>query len=122
MVNILIVDDSEEVRENLSRLISTIDGLNIIGKAENHSDAVMLFEKHKPYIVILDIDLGLENGIEILKHIKHLYPATIVIMLTNYSNSGFKLSTEKLGADYFLDKSLDLERLINILMNIARQK
>ena len=115
MKTILIVDDSVEVRKNLTKLIETLTGVKIIGAVADSPSVIKQFERQNPDIVILDIDLEIGNGIEILSTIKNLSPSTKVIMFTNYANEAFKRSTLRLGADYFLDKTQDVEKLMSIL-------
>ena len=119
MKSILIVDDSAEVRKNLTKLIETLTGVQIIAAVGDSPGVIKHFEKQNPDIVILDIDLEIGNGIEILSTIKNLSPATKVIMFTNYANDAFRRSTLKLGADYFLDKTQDVEKLMTILSELS---
>lgn len=119
MRKILIVDDSTQVRKNLVRLIGRIKGYTCVGEAENTAGVIVQLEAVKPDIVILDINLTDENGIDILAMIKNISPSTIVIMFTNYSKKGFKTISSKLGAEYFLDKTEDIDKLITILTELA---
>ena len=121
MKKILLVDDSVEVRTTLAKLLGTIRGIQIVGQASDSLTFIEQFEKSRPNIVILDINLPVGNGIEILSMIKNISPITVVIMFTNYSNDAFKESTAKLGADYFLDKSTDVDKLLEILTNLSQQ-
>ena len=119
MKRILIVDDSAEVREYLSKLLKSIEGIQLAGEAEDYVSAIDNFKKLNPQAVILDIDLRVENGIKVLTELKRLSPSTIVIMFTNYTNHILKNLAIKQGADFFLDKSNDIDKLINILTNLA---
>lgn len=119
MKNILIVDDSTEVRENLSKLLRTIDGINIVGEASDYLSGIDRFDKLRPDIIILDIDLPVGTGIKVLSEVKKVSPSTTVIMFTNYSNHMIKNLAVKQGADYFLDKSNDIDKLADILTDIA---
>jgi len=119
MKNILIVDDSAEVRVNLIKLLDTVKGIKIIGEAEDYFSAIDNFKKLNPDIVILDIDLPNINGIEILSEIKKLNQSAVVIMFTNFTNRVMKKLAAKRGADFFLDKSNDIDKLEQILIELA---
>lgn len=119
MKNILIVDDSAEVRVNLRKLLETVKGIKIIGEAEDYFSAIDNFKKFTPDIVILDIDLPDINGIEILSEIKKLNQSAIVIMFTNFTNRVMKKLAVKKGADFFLDKSNDIDKLEQLLIELA---
>lgn len=119
MKNILIVDDSAEVRVNLIKLLETVKGIKIIGEAEDYFSAIDNFKKFNPDIVILDIDLPNINGIEILSEIKKLNQSATVIMFTNFTNRVMKKLAVKKGADFFLDKSNDIDKLEQLLIELA---
>ncbi|MBI1937600.1 MAG: response regulator transcription factor [Ignavibacteriales bacterium] len=121
MKKVLVVDDSLEVIQNLRKLVEKIDGLTLVGSADNVNAAVTLFSSNKPDIIILDIGLTKGSGIEVLHQIKSLPAPATVIMFTNYSKDAFRKTSIKLGADYFLDKTHDFDRLIDILKEIAEK-
>lgn len=121
MKKVLVVDDSPEVIQNLRKLVEKIDGLTLVGSADNVSTALASFNHNKPDIIILDIGLTKGSGIEVLNQIKSLPGPVIVIMFTNYSKDAFRKTSIKLGADYFLDKTHDFDRLIDILKELAEK-
>lgn len=63
-------------------------------------------------MVILDIWMPEESGIEVLQNIKLRERVPIVIILTNYSYPQYRKRCLELGADYFFDKSTELDRMI----------
>ena len=67
---ILVVDDHPIVREGLVRVIDQTPDLLVCGHAENIPQAVVLVDNSKPDLVIVDISLGGQNGIELIKDIK----------------------------------------------------
>jgi len=119
MKKILIVDDSVSLRKDLKRFLQPIENIEIVGEASNSADAVRKHEALKPDIIILDIDLKSGNGIEVLTKIKKCLVPSTVIMFTNYSNYAFQKAAERLGANYFLDKTKDVDRLVDILKELA---
>ena len=62
--------------------------------------------------IILDIRLPKRNGIEMLKEVKVLYPKIRVIMLTNYDYDLYRQQCKRLGADHFLNKTLEFEKIM----------
>jgi DNA-binding NarL/FixJ family response regulator len=110
-VKILIVDDSDIMRERLIAMISEIEGVKVIGQAQNADEAMELVEKLEPDVVILDIRMTGESGISVLQKIKTKKPAPIVIVFTNYPYPQYRQICLKLGADYFFDKSTEFNRI-----------
>lgn len=116
---IFLVDDSKPMLERLVTLLSEIEGAVVIGQAENSIDALDGIRRLRPRVVILDIHLDYGNGIDVLKTIKQEQGAPIVIMLTNHAYTQYRERCMKLGADFFLDKSRDVERLLTIINDLV---
>lgn len=82
VINILIADDHDIIRQGLRRIIGFEEDFFIVGEAENGNIALEMLSKFKPDVVLLDINMPLINGVEALKKIKESQPSTKVIMLT----------------------------------------
>ena len=105
---VLIVDDSPIVIERLKDMLS---GLNLgsLIYCGSYSEAVELLNNKQPDITILDIHLPDKNGIELLRYIKKMHSEITVIMLSNQSTEHYKKLCKTLGAEYFVDKSIEFD-------------
>lgn len=117
-ITILHIDDSNAIILNIKILLGAVSTIEEIENARTVKQAKDIFKNKNIHVAILDIDLPDCNGLELLEWIKQKYPKTIVIMLTNNSNSFFRSIARKSGADYFLDKSMEFEDIIKIVENI----
>ena len=114
-MKVLIADDSKPVRE---RLVSMIAGLNrdvFIRSAINGSDALEQLKVFQPDVVILDIRMPDKNGMQVLEEIRDKAQRPFIIMLSSYSYPQYHDSCRKLGANIFLDKSTEFEKIMQIL-------
>jgi len=118
-VKVLIIDDSNVVRDRIAEMLSSITGVEIVGEAANSIEAVYLVNKLKPDAVTLDIRIPGESGIEVLKKIKRSQPSTIVMMLTNFPHEQYKKKCYQLGGDYFFSKSDEFEKVEEVFNNLA---
>jgi len=114
-MRILIVDDSPVVRERLTALLAELEGVEVVGQAQDVVGAVAAIRALRPDVVTLDIRMPGGNGIEALAEVKKVQPAPIVIMLTNYPYPQYRKKCLDAGADYFLDKSTEFEQVAQIL-------
>jgi CheY-like chemotaxis protein len=123
VVNILVVEDDEIDVESLKRLFSKKDIKNPVHYASNGIEALEIMRGEnnhakvlKPYIVLLDINMPMMNGIEFLKEIRsdENLKDTVVFVLTTSPRDEDKATTYKLNvAGYFLKK--DIKELVNLL-------
>jgi DNA-binding NarL/FixJ family response regulator len=114
-MNIFISDDSPVVRVRLAHIFDDVEGVKIIGEAQNVKDSIDSIKKLNPDAVILDLNMPDGNGIEVLKSIKTSNSKTKVIILTNYPFPQYKKICMEFGADYFFDKSNDFNKIVDII-------
>lgn len=119
-MRILIADDSKIILDRLESILSENKGITIVGKAENTILAYKMLTETTPDMAILDIKMPGGDGISLLKKIKSEMPGIKVMMLTNYNQSIYRDACLAAGADYFLDKSSEFNRVIEICENEMR--
>ncbi|MBT8390550.1 MAG: response regulator transcription factor [Ignavibacteria bacterium] len=121
-LRVVIVDDSNLVRERLVKMLGAVPNLEIVGEAANSQNALEVFRDQKPHIVIVDIKIPGENGIEVLKKIKKINQAVIVIIITNYPFTQYRTKCLENGADYFFDKSNEYSEVIRTIENMVNSR
>jgi len=116
---VFVVDDSVIVRERLITLLGELPNVTITGEAEKARDAIAGIQKARPDIVVLDISMPGGSGIQVLETLKKERPSPMVIMLTNFDQPQYRQRCMQLGADHFLDKSSNFERVIDIVREFS---
>ena len=111
----MIVEDSRIVRERLAALIAELRDVAIVAQAGDGFQAQALFRQHRPDAVVLDIQVPGINGMDLLSQFKREHPACLVMVLTTYAFKEFRERCVALGADYFFDKSMEFERVTEVL-------
>jgi DNA-binding NarL/FixJ family response regulator len=119
MKQVLIVDDSEQIRERLVTLLAESPQIRVVGQAGSGREALDALQRLEPDTVILDIRLPDNSGIELLKMIKARHPEIVVIMLTNFDYTQYRQQCRRLGADYFLNKTLEFEKIVDTIIGFA---
>jgi len=120
-MKIFIADDSAVVRERLIEMLSELPEIEIIGQAQDGLEATNLIKKLNPDVVILDIRMPRENGIDVLQNIKRDKQAPIVIMLTNYSYPQYRKKCMEAGADFFFEKSTEFEKVMEVVKRVKQR-
>ena len=114
-MNLFIVEDSIPVRERLVRAIEDLPGLDIIGTAEDVAAAIRGLESNAPDALILDLQLPTGSGLQVLRAVRQALPKMRVIVMTNFTAEPYRKAAMAAGAEFFLDKSAEFERVRDIL-------
>jgi len=116
---ILLVDDEQDLREVLE--ISLLDMGYRVLTAENGKQALEIFRKKKPLIVITDIKMPGMSGIDLLSKIKNINPDTEVIIITGHGDTDLAIKSLKHEAIDFITKPISSDSL-EIALNRANDK
>jgi DNA-binding NarL/FixJ family response regulator len=112
---VLLIDDSVLVGARILNFLSTIPSLELLEQARTINEGLGACMETNPDIVLLDVNLPDGTGIKLLKELKSRLPHIWVIMLTNSSNEFYRIRCAELGAEFFLDKTKDFPRILEIL-------
>jgi two-component system chemotaxis response regulator CheY len=104
--SVVVVDDDSMMREML-RLILRSDDYEVIGEASDGGDAISLCEELRPGLVLLDINMPKMDGLQALKEIRKVSPATIVLMVSADATMDKVREAVALGASGFVVKPLN---------------
>jgi DNA-binding NarL/FixJ family response regulator len=122
VLKVLIVDDSPLIRERLKRMLSELEQVEIVGTAEDGDEALRLFEEIQPAFVLLDLEIPRRNGLEVLREIRRRAKPCVVVMLTNYDLPDLRNACLCAGADFFLRKSTEFERVVEIVRTLVQRR
>jgi DNA-binding NarL/FixJ family response regulator len=114
-MNVFIVEDSAVMRENLQAMLSDFGDVRIVGHAVDESGAIGQIAAALPDVVILDLNLQIGSGINVLKAVKKQHPEIKVIVLTNYTDEHYVDACRRANADYFFDKSFQFMKVHDVL-------
>jgi DNA-binding NarL/FixJ family response regulator len=126
LINTVIVDDQEIVREGLKMILSLHDEINIVGEAANGEDLLSLLKEAIPDVILMDIRMPIMDGIEATKKVKDNWPNVKVIILTTFQEDEYIFNGLKNGADGYVLKDSGSNAIIdsihaacsgNILLN-----
>jgi DNA-binding NarL/FixJ family response regulator len=119
-MKVLIVDDSTIVRVRLADLVLEIEGVESVAQAQDALRGLDLVKTMKPDVAIFDVRMPKRSGIDLLEDVKRIGQAPKVIMLTNFPTPENREKCFSLGADYFFDKSSEIEQVIDVLKNLEQ--
>jgi DNA-binding NarL/FixJ family response regulator len=104
-LRVFIADDSALLRSQLSRLLRELSEVEIVGEAEDGSEAIYAIRVLKPDVVVLDIRMPCSNGFDVLDTIRRDAHSPIVMVLSNHASAPYKAQAARSGAHFFFDKT-----------------
>ena len=122
MIRILIAEDHLMVRAGIRALLEKNGDLNILGEASNAQEAVELAEKLKPDVIVMDIMMPRQNGIQAAARIRELRLPTQVILLSMYADEGLVHQALHSGVRGYVLKSAVSEELNLAVRAVARNE
>lgn len=119
-MRVFITDDSKLVVERLADLLKEVSGVEVVGQAGNALDAVLSIQQMNPDAVILDLQMPGGSGLDVLKAIRRGHPQLQVLICTNYPYPQYRNECMAAGANYFLDKSADFDKIPTIFRRLMK--
>lgn len=111
---ILVVDDSELWRFQISRVLNAVSCVKKVIEAGSYDEAIP-FLHERPDFILLDIHMPGKNGIELLRFIKANFPEPSICMVSNSVNMMTRDEWKRLGVDDYFDKSGDFDRIVEFI-------
>ena len=120
-MKVFVVEDSSAVRERLIEMIREVADVEVVGEAATYDKAVAGIIGSRPDVAILDIKLANDvgSGIDVLSAVRKGMPGLRAIVLSNYATPQHAKASADAGAEYFLDKSADFDRIPEILRQMS---
>jgi DNA-binding NarL/FixJ family response regulator len=111
-IRILIVEDQRIVREGLIALLEDEDEVEIVGEAADGQEAVELFARLQPDVVLMDLQMPVMDGPEATRRIRECAPNARVLVLTTYAIDEFIFKALRAGARGYLLKDASTDELL----------
>lgn len=119
---ILLVDDHPLLRKGLRQLIEFEDELDVIGEASDGKTAIALAIEHEPDLIVLDLNMQGMDGLETLRAMRNADVTSRIIMLTVSDSDEDVVCAITYGADGYLLKDMDPEKILEKLKEAALGK
>jgi CheY-like chemotaxis protein len=111
---ILLVDDEAHVRKFIGLILKQL-GATELFEAGNGRDAVEVFKRESPNLVLLDVNMPIQDGIQTLREIRQLSSDCVVVMLTSLANRQTVEEALSLGADNYIRKDTPKDEILAAL-------
>lgn len=118
MNTVLVVEDHALVRQSLVKIVSE-GAFRVVGEVGDADAALEQVRQHQPDIVLLDIGLPGEDGLQLAGRIRSAAPATRIVFVTMHEDDATIRGAVAVGADGYVPKSASTEEFVNALRIVA---
>ncbi len=120
MIRIIICDDQDIVRVGLKKILEAETDLEVVGLAEDGSEAVEMAARLNPDLVLMDLKMPVMNGIQATGQVRQKAPGTKVLVLTTYDDDEWVIDAIRNGASGYLLKDTPRLELIRAIRGTVR--
>ncbi len=117
---IVLVDDHAVVRAGVRRLLEQEPLFEVIGEAESGEKAYQIFGELKPDMMVMDLSMPGQGGLESMRRILQRYPEQRVLVFTMHENAALAVQALRAGASGYLTKSMPPERMVAAIFQVMR--
>jgi DNA-binding NarL/FixJ family response regulator len=118
IIRALLVDDYADFIESASQFLSTVPEIKVVGRASSGEEALQTVGRLHPDLVLMDLAMPGMSGLEATRRIKAQTGAPRVVIITLYSNRGYRVAALAAGADGFMSKAEFGEDLVPLLRDL----
>lgn len=117
-IRVLIADDHPVVREGLRGLISFKPGFEVVGEAEDGFEAVLLAKTLQPDVILMDLEMPRQSGLEAIKAIRADNPQARILILTSFTEDAKIFASLEAGALGYLLKDSSPQELLRAIRDV----
>ncbi|MFQ5543060.1 MAG: response regulator [Nitrospiria bacterium] len=119
-IKVLITDDHRVVRQGLSAILKTKEGIDVVGRATNGLEAVQMAKRLEPDVILMDISMPKMDGIQATKEIKVAFPHIGIVALTMHDDDPTIFELVRAGVDGYLLKDSESDEIVKAIQIIHR--
>lgn len=119
MLRTLMIEDNEIFRKTLKRILTSKFPSIQIEEAADGNEAFSKIEIEPPELILMDINLPGENGIQLSRKIKEFHPYVLIVIITSYDSPEYREAASLAGIQYFISKrSSSTQDIIGLVESI----
>lgn len=121
-IKVMVVDDHPLVRHGIKTVFEAYDNIFLVAEAENGKEAVEMYEKYRPDIVLMDMVMPVLDGVEATSQLVKRWPDVKIIALTSFNDKDLIKKSLKAGAVSYILKNVTGARLVKTIKDAYKGK
>jgi DNA-binding NarL/FixJ family response regulator len=122
VIRVLVADDHAVVRSGIVGILNAQADIKVVSDANNGADAVEMFQAHKPDVALIDLQMPVLDGFQVVEQIKSKHPEALLIILTTYDTDDDIERSLKAGAKAYLLKDVEPKDLVQCIRDVCAGK
>ncbi|ODN42397.1 UvrY/SirA/GacA family response regulator transcription factor [Piscirickettsia litoralis] len=118
MIKVLIVDDHELIRIGIKRLLSDVQGIEVIGDAESGEDALQFIRQNRPDVVLMDVNMPGMGGLEATRRLLRIDQDIHVLAVTVYGGEPYPSRVLQAGAAGYITKGTNIDEMVRAIRKV----
>lgn len=118
MIRVLIIDDHSITRAGIRSLLAQAPDIDVVAEAGDGEEGVGLALQKRPDVIVLDISLPEQSGMEVLKKLKNVLPRTAILVLSMHPEDQYAIPLLRAGASGYVAKKAPAETLLHALRRV----
>jgi DNA-binding NarL/FixJ family response regulator len=119
MINVMIADDQELIRESLKIVLDQNADMQVTALAENGRQLMEIMEHQLPDVILMDVRMPELDGVQSTREVKLRYPQVKIIILTTFDDDEYVFNALKYGASGYLLKGVSVPDLTNAIRTVV---
>jgi two-component system, NarL family, response regulator DesR len=119
-ISVVLAEDQSMLRGALAALLSIESDMEVLGTFSDGEQALQAVGRHRPQVLVADIEMPKMTGLELTARVRELYPETRVLILTTFARPGYLRRALDAGAAGYLLKDRPSEELAEAVRNVSR--
>ncbi|AKP73280.1 two-component system response regulator [Piscirickettsia salmonis] len=118
MIKVLIVDDHELIRVGIKRLLSDVQGIEVIGEAESGEEALQFIRQSRPDVVLMDVNMPGMGGLEATRRLLRIDQDIQVLAVTVYGGEPYPSRVLQAGAAGYITKGTNIDEMVRAIRKV----
>ncbi len=115
MINVMIADDQQLIRESLKIVLNTEEEINVSGVVGDGDEVLEALKRTSPDVILMDVRMPKMDGVACTKLVKESYPNVRIIILTTFDDDEYVYDAIRFGASGYLLKGISTEELVKAI-------
>jgi DNA-binding NarL/FixJ family response regulator len=116
-----LADDHTMFREGLQAILSSREGIEVVGSTSTGPEATALVAKTKPDVIVTQLDMQPKGAQEVISGLRKASPESRIVVLTLWDNLRYVQAVSKMGIDAYLHKSSSADELVATIGTVSRE-